>query len=399
MTPDPAWTSAEDIEARLLKIWISGRLLAAKVNGETVFPFRLRLRGPDSSALATRFGEAQAWIRALEAASRTGRGFGFDLIWRDVRHRQLGRNRVPCEVVVATETDGLQMIRKLADAKRFDRVAAATATAFPELMPWLARKPLLALEHATDWPRILAVIAWFRAHPRSGLYLRQVDIPQIDTKFIETRKGLLAELLDIVLARDPLDWQAGPSLSFEARYGLRNKPAMVRFRFLGEVSGFASLTHISAPAEEFARLNLKPRLVFITENEVNGLAFPAVRDAVVLFGFGYGLNVLAAAEWLRRSRLVYWGDIDTHGFAALARLRSYFPAVESILMDKATLLAHRPLWVSEDRPFLGELPQLSETERSLFEDLKRNRFGDRVRLEQERIAYGHLLSALDKQGF
>ena len=47
----------------------------------------------------------------------------------------------------------------------------------------------------------------------------------------------------------------------------------------------------------------------------------------------------------------------------------------------------------------GDLQRLIEPERRLFEDLKGNRFGDRVRLEQERIAYGELLAALRRQGF
>lgn len=399
MSPDAAWTTAESIESSLLKLWDRGHILRAKITGESVFPHRLRVRGPDSSALALRFGEAQAWIQALEAASRMGRGFGFDIVWREVRHRQLGRNRIPCEIVVATETEGLQLIRKQADSKRFDTIVAATTAVFPELTSWLGRRSLLALDHAADWPRILAILAWFRDHPNSGLYLRQLDIPQVDTKFIEGRKGLLAELLDIVLARDASAFAGGAPLSFEQRYGLRSKPGTVRFRLLGAGAGLAGLTDISTPVEEFARLNLKPRVVFVTENEVNGLAFPEIEDAMILFGLGYGLNVLAAAEWLHRSRLVYWGDIDTHGFAILARLRSYFPLATSILMDEETLLAHRPLWVREDQPFLGELPRLSMAERGLFEDLKGNRHGDRVRLEQERVAYRYLLAALDAQGF
>jgi hypothetical protein len=157
---------------------------------------------------------------------------------------------------------------------------------------------------------------------------------------------------------------------------------------------FAGLSDISTQAEEFASLHLNPRVVFITENEVNGLAFPPVDGAVVVFGLGYGLDALAGAEWLRRPRLIYWGDIDTHGFAMLARLRAYFPSAESLLMDEATLLAHGPLWVREDRPFVGELPRLTEAERQLFENLKLDRYGDHVRLEQERIPYGRLMMAL-----
>ena len=96
---------------------------------------------------------------------------------------------------------------------------------------------------------------------------------------------------------------------------------------------------------------------------------------------------------------MYWGDIDTHGFAMLDKLRSRFPTAQSLLMDEATLLAHRALWVREERPFIGALTQLSEAEGRLFEDLKTNRFADRVRLEQERITYGRLTAALEGAGF
>jgi hypothetical protein len=65
-------------------------------------------------------------------------------------------------------------------------------------LEWIRRKPLTMLENAADWHRILAVLDWFRDHPRSGLYLRQLDIAAIDSKFIEGRRGLLAELLDVV---------------------------------------------------------------------------------------------------------------------------------------------------------------------------------------------------------
>lgn len=393
MTTPLSWTSGADVEIAVQKLWDQGRVLAAMVGGETVFPFRMRVRGPETSVLGARFGEVQAWIRTLEAQSRTGRGFGYDLEWRDVRHREIGRNRLPNEIVVPTAADGLRLIDKEADVKRFEAIVGATTATFPALLAWLARRPLVALEHAADWSRILAVLAWFRDNPASGLYLRQIDIPEIDTKFIETRRSLLGELLHAAL-NDGDPSAGGPSLTLEARYGLRSKPATVRFRLLDAPSSFGSLTDISTPAEEFARLDLNLRTVFITENEINGLAFPAIPQALVLFGLGYGLDVLAQAQWLGRTRLLYWGDIDTHGFAMLSRVRTYFSQTQSILMDEATLLAHRASWVREERPFLGELLCLSQAEHQLYEDLKRNRFGDQVRLEQERVAYGLLVATL-----
>jgi hypothetical protein len=43
---------------------------------------------------------------------------------------------------------------------------------------------------------VLRVLDWFAVHPRPGLYLRQLDIPGLHTKFVETHRALIAELLD-----------------------------------------------------------------------------------------------------------------------------------------------------------------------------------------------------------
>ena len=90
----------------------------------------------------------------------------------------------------------------------------------------------------------------------------------------------------------------------------------------------------------------------------------------------------------------YWGDIDTYGFHILDRLRALFPSVQSFLMDRQTLLEHRSLWVQESNPYRAELSRLVSSEQALYDDLRHNRLGDRVRLEQERISYGWLVSTV-----
>lgn len=70
-------------------------------------------------------------------------------------------------------------------------------------------------------------------------------------------------------------------------------------------------------------------------------------DAIAVFGAGYGWDTLAQAKWLAQCRIGYWGDIDTHGFAILDQLRHRFGQVESLLMDRATLMAHEALWGEE----------------------------------------------------
>ena len=371
------WTSPEDLRGQVERLWYSGRLLA----DEALFPLELKLRRPGSRALSERFDEVRLWIRALESQP------AFQIEWAEVDHRVLGRNQVPARVLVANRDDALRLIGRVEEAERIRSLAAITTLRLPGLHDWLARKPLVALENAADWDRILDVLDWFRAHPRCGLYLRQLDIAGVDSKFIEARKPLLAELLDVL--QTPVECPRSPRW-FEQRYGLATKPLQVRFRVLDRRLAVSGLTDLAVIVSEMAALHLPARRVFITENEVNGLAFPEVPDSIVIFGLGYGVEILSAIPWLAERDLRYWGDIDTYGFHILDRLRATFPRAQSFLMDRSTLLAHEALWVHEETPYKGELQHLTESERAVYESLRG------VRLEQERIRYGWLLDALTR---
>ncbi|KAF0225855.1 MAG: hypothetical protein FD176_10 [Rhodospirillaceae bacterium] len=386
------WTTAADIEAQVRRLWDQGRILSARLTAETLFPLKLRFRAPDSKALGEQFAAVRDWIAALEANRRRG----FNISWREVNHRQLGRNRVPDGIEIPDEAMALGLIGKAQEAAAFNRLADTTQGGFPELGDWLARRPMTALDHADDWPRILAVLQWFRHHPRPNLYLRQLDIPGVDTKFIETHKGLFSDLLTLVLPPDALDATATGAKGFEQRFGLLSKPPTVRFRILDPALALNGLSDLTVPAAELAATAPPGRLVFITENEVNGLSFPAVADAIVIFGLGHGVGMLDAFAWLHDRQIHYWSDIDTHGFAMLDRLRMSFRHTQSLLMDRDTLMAHRSLWGQEGQQHTGQMENLTIDERSLLEDLRANRLGDGVRMEQERIAFHCLTDQLKR---
>ena len=107
------------------------------------------------------------------------------------------------------------------------------------------------------------------------------------------------------------------------------------------------------------------------------------------------LDNLAAAPWLYKKEIYYWGDIDTHGFAILNRARSHLPGLRSVLMDEATLLGHRDLWVEETVQHAAEaLPLLGDAEQAVYQGLKRHTWGQNVRLEQERVAWDAAWRAL-----
>lgn len=391
-----AWSTPADIVAAVQRLWDSGAILSARLEGEVFFPHEIKLRQPTVTAMGEQFELVRSWIGALCAASHPERGHGYMLVWRDINHRQLGRNSIPVAALVESEAEALRMIGRGADALRFDQLAATMLEAFPVLRAWVMENPLKLIEHADGWDRIIAVLRWFAAHPRPGIYLRQLDTEGVDTKFIEARRSLFAELLDRVLPAEYIDSTAVGLRQFESRYGLLCKPTQIRCRLLDENHYISGLSDLTVPVAQFAAMRRSVERVFVTENEINALAFPQVSSSMVVFGGGYGIERLAQVDWLRDREVVYWGDIDTHGFAILDRLRASMPHVRSLLMDESTLHAHRDLWGSEDsdKRFVGELSRLTEAEQSLFGQLRDNVVGERIRLEQERIGYGWAVKAI-----
>jgi hypothetical protein len=406
-----SWTTAGDLKLQVLRRWERGELLralvdetrapiepyardavrAADVSCCTAFPLRLVLKGPSSAELVERFDAVRSWISELAALPHVR------MEWREINHRVLGPQRVPRSVWVDSLEAACAMIGKRQDAARFKEMLAFTRSAQPALLEWLGKRPLQGLELAQDWSRLLAVVEWVRTHPRPGIYLRQVDLPGVHSKFIEANRGVLADLLDLALLAHSIATDCTGVAQFAARYGFLDRPTRIRFRVLDarlSVLPGSALPDVALDAESFACLDLKARRVFITENETNFLAFPAAADAIVVFGAGYGWDALARAGWLRNCALHYWGDIDTHGFAILDQLRARFEHVESFLMDRGTLLAHQALWGKENDQVKHDLRRLTPSERALFDELRDNRLGEGVRLEQERVSFEWVKAAL-----
>jgi hypothetical protein len=384
-----SWTRPADLVAQIEKLWVQGKILASLVSEEPLFPRRLPLSGPTSAQMADQFDAVRSWIRDLGAMPRCR------IETKEVRHRILGENSVPAAAWIDSFDDAIALIGKRKDVARFSGLLETTRRRHPSLLGWLAQKPLQALALADDWDRFLDIADWCLEHPRPGLYLRQVDIPGIHSKFIETRRSTLIEILDRLLPPETIDFAAAGASCFAERYGFRDKPQRVRFRILDPtlLPAFPG-RDVTLTSEDFGRLALPVSKLFVTENEINFLAFPKVEDALILFGAGYGFESFRPARWISQCRVLYWGDIDTHGFGILDQLRDQFDHVESFLMDRATLLASEEHWGTEEKPILRDLTRLTPPEQSLYDDLRDNRLGRNIRLEQERIAFHRVESAL-----
>jgi hypothetical protein len=390
------WTTPTDLRAQVQRLWDRGDLLRAAVSDAVPWPLRLTLKAPSAADLSDRFEAVRDWVRTIADIPHVR------IEWREWNHRVQGTQRLPAAVRVNSLQDALAFIGKVRQAQRFDMLWQQTAPVQPALLAWMSRRPLQALDLADRWERLLAVVEWLQVHPRPSVYLRQVDAPGVDSKFIEAHRGVLTEMLDSALPPEAVDARASGVAQFARRFGFLDKPVRIRFRLLDPVLPSLPGCHalpgvlpdITLDAASFAALALPVEQVFITENETNLLAFPEVARAIVVFGAGYGWEALARAAWLHRCRLHYWGDIDTHGFAILDQLRGHFPHAASFLMDRETLLAHRSHWGEEPKPARHDLSRLTTEEAAVYDDLRFDRLQSRLRLEQERIGYGWVCDRL-----
>ena len=386
-----SWSTANDFEDQLRRLWERGDLLRPLVMGDTWIPRRLTLKVPSSGELSGQFDSVRSWLTSITTIPY------IRIEWRDVNHRVLGAQRLPNTIWVDTLEAATALIGKSEDLRCFAEVLALTRQEQPSLVKWLSTRPLLAIELAAQWPHFLKVVNWITEHPRPGIYLRQVDIPGIHSKFIERYRGVLCELFDLVLPEEAVSLEQTGVVKFSARYGFLGKPVRIRFRVLDDRVALmrgSILPDITLDSDNFARLDLSVEHVFITENETNFLAFPPVSNSIVVFGAGYGWEALGRARWLSRCTIQYWGDIDTHGFAILDQLRRCFDHVESFLMDHKTLVVHKNLWGKEADQIVHDLPNLTEKERVLFNELRDNRIQNGLRLEQEYVSYQWLQAAL-----
>jgi hypothetical protein len=85
------------------------------------------------------------------------------------------------------------------------------------------------------------------------------------------------------------------------------------------------------------------------------------------------------------------GDLDSHGFGILNRIRASCTDVSTVLMDVETLEAHRDLWVEEPLPSTGIFSHLLPVELKVVEELRSR---GSPRLEQERIEWKYALERL-----
>lgn len=353
-----------------------GRAWAAIGNDSVVLD--VPLHPPTERTALADLGAARAWVDSWRRATTT---LPIELSWTARDWARVGSQELPARATVRGP-ERIAAVAGVAEARdwgtlstRLSELRTLIGTGDDVAAALRTHARTIASFSPDDVSRLHDVLRWLRENPTSGRTARELPIRGVHTKWIETRKGLVEALHRLM--------SSAPGL------GLREPSPLLRMRALDQRFAPGGLPDVSAPVDDLAALSLHPERVFVFENLEPVLAMPPVPGAVVLDGGGYRVDLIARLPWAQE--VTYWGDLDSHGFAILHRLRAHGVRATPVLMDTETLLTHRDLWVSEPDPSIAALPLLTTEEESTLRWLGAE---GNVRLEQERIPWQYALAHL-----
>jgi len=370
ITPNEIYKIAEKQYVPFLKAWL---------REESFFPLPIR----SNKLLDSNFELASKQIELLFSQSKNKFGVGYTISTKKVHTNKMGSQSLPESIFFASEFDLLDFIDRKEEFDVFKIEVEKIRNSDVKIIMWVIENPIAIIENAGKWTQLLEVCRCFLLCPRPNKYLRELLL-DTHTKFIETNQSVIGSLLDFLLPNDVNFCEKSFDKRYHLKYDLELKER-IRIRFLDTaLYPFGCVSELILLPKEFEMLNFKSKKILITENKTNFLSLPSVKNGIAIFGKGFSISALKNAEWLSENQLIYWGDMDAHGFEILSQIRGYFSDVTALLMDRNIFDQNQNL-VKKEGQFSNKiaLDNLTDAENIFFQYLNENR----LRLEQEKIPY------------
>ncbi len=387
----------ELIEIKNYAIKEYDNFLKAHFTGINFFPLTHKSFGKyNRGELQKNFQKITQEVQLLLDNSKEKVGYGYEIVWEKINSRSVGKNRYPKTIQFNTQRDYLNFISKENEFSILVDDSNSLFKKFPNLKNWFLANPSDLISISMNLEKIISICEYFQNNPQPNIYLRELPILGIDTKFIEDNQRILKTFLDTILTPENINLKEP---NFEERYFLKSKPNLIRFRILdhGINKVFPkNLSDVTLTFDEFQSLQFEENNVFITENQINFLTFPKVENSLIVLGAGYNVVNIGKLENLKTKTFYYWGDLDSHGFDILSKLRENFPSisVESFLMNKETYETFSHLANDLNKPIDYNLNSLYPDEQFLFQYINsQERYN---RLEQERIPLYYINEILER---
>ncbi|WP_394274826.1 Wadjet anti-phage system protein JetD domain-containing protein [Luteococcus sp.] len=137
----------------------------------------------------------------------------------------------------------------------------------------------------------------------------------------------------------------------------------------------------------------RPERVVVVENLASLARVPLTPGTLAIHGRGFAVSRLEGIAWLDQiAKVLYWGDLDTHGFAILSKFRECVPQTESVLRSRGVLEQFSSQCVQEKTAYRGCIAGLTASETDCLMVLRERG----LRLEQERIDPQYASSTLTR---
>jgi hypothetical protein len=373
----------EDIRRRLERTWYQDT-----AESTPTWPHRFPLGSPAKTQLET------GWQSTYQPLIRTWRNWAdthLATVSFEARRVYTTTQDIPTHLEIDTMDAAADLVGGAWPA-RLPRARAhldSIAARFPDLDPTHLPTLVRSLDRYTevDVTLLLTVAAWFKANDGTGLTPRQVPIPGVHAKFLNTHHP---EILTLA-GRDALGL-------------LSPHPARIHFTYLDpDYLRSGARVHDSATVGDRFSPPYRPDVLVISENKDTAIHFSPTPGGMSIEGGGFGGKTAAAFAWITGcAGIVYWGDIDADGYEILNGWRADGVAAASMLMDAATYDRYEQYGTNLDRkgnPLKPgtpkHLPRLTAEELAVYErvlspDLKTHR-----RIEQERIPLREAAQALN----
>ena len=354
------------------------------------------------------FAERKVEAENLYKNSKNAKGRGYTVETKTIKTHKQGMQTIIEKIYFETEIDFIRFIGKEKETENFKKHLSIVKSRFLNLNAedvqnnWLKKHLRSLIAEAEDdyWQNIFLCAIWFLNNPHCNVYLREIPVP-VHTKFIEQNTSLIFSVYTALNKNKGTD-KVSSNADIYKRWGVRTAEPFIRFRSLDKDIHLKILNEeftsyeIQTPLSAFAKINFNSiEYIFIVENLMVYLTFPAFNKALCIFGSGFAAVNLKECKTLNEKKLYYFGDMDEHGFEILSNVRSIFPNIQSFCMDQKTYETFSIFAVKgENSHSKIEDLNLSEDELHLFKFLRENKTIGR--LEQEKISQAFIKSRIEK---
>ncbi|MGN0915103.1 MAG: Wadjet anti-phage system protein JetD domain-containing protein [Succinivibrio sp.] len=381
----------EEVISRVVKNEITNRNhLIERLRGNREYPLTIPLKLPTANEILSDIAKYQEYVIA----------------WKKYPHQECVRRKTVSykngingfELANEFVIDSYETLLKVIPAKdrkliecvkdRCDEVLKVLGLPYASDIYTVLRMLEPEEVSVSDFKSLIVLLPQLKRGVGSKMYIRAIPLEHIDTKFLENNLKLVAAILrccQILNAQE----------SLEEYLGVIPKPEGFAHMIVNSQDRELMYPYIQIPTYDLERIEPPGRNLLIIENVQSGLMVPSLPETTVIFGCGKNLS-WAKANWLKnKSKIVYWGDLDSWGFSMLSYFRKISSCnVMSVMMDEKTIeySNHKDRMVKENISFEEELECLTNDERATLYRLRED--PEKNRLEQEKLDEKYVVDTL-----